>query len=218
MFDEVKKNLLDQWAVIETAPAIFIMAVLLLSVLIWAAMKWAYSARIENKDSVIELQNAQIGDYKQKLNGASPDEAKARIDALENRLQQLVADVAPRTLTKDQVDSVVQAAARVVGDIRISVLLDMASPDGKKLAGLLAVAYKQAGWRVATPSVMGIGNPPVSGLAVHVKNAAALTPAENAVIDGLRRANLEYDLQQAQFGPMPPPGPDVEILVTSKLR
>jgi hypothetical protein len=87
MLDDIRQNLLDQWQVIADAPAIFAMAVLVVAALIWIAMRWAYGARIQHKDAQIALQQAQIDDYRRKLDGASPDEARARIAALEKIAQ-----------------------------------------------------------------------------------------------------------------------------------
>jgi uncharacterized caspase-like protein len=58
-----------------------------------------YGLQFEGENYVVpKLQADQIVDYKTKLSGASPDEAKARLDALET----IVADLSPRLLSEEQ--------------------------------------------------------------------------------------------------------------------
>jgi hypothetical protein len=149
-FDDLRKSLLDQWQVIAGAPAIFIMAILLVAVAIWIALRWAYGTRLHNKDALIDLQVAQLNDYKDKLSGASPDQAKARIEALETQVQQL----APRSLNEVQSSSISAVAARM-GAHRIYVGSDMACPDGNRFARQLGHAFQNAGWSVDYPMVGG---------------------------------------------------------------
>jgi hypothetical protein len=85
MFDWHK--ILEQLAVVMTVPGPFVVAVLIVGGLIWLAVNWSYNSVIASKNGQIELLDRQVADYKSKLQGASPDEAKARIDALEARLK-----------------------------------------------------------------------------------------------------------------------------------
>ena len=57
--------------------------------MVWTTLDWADSARLKNKDEEIGLLVRQRDEYKDKLGGASPDQAKARIDALEARLKRV---------------------------------------------------------------------------------------------------------------------------------
>jgi hypothetical protein len=41
--------------------------------------EWIHSTEISGKDSTIETQKAQIDSYKDKLSGATPEEARAKI-------------------------------------------------------------------------------------------------------------------------------------------
>jgi hypothetical protein len=210
-FDWIKNSLLDQWQMIAGAPAIFIMATLIVGAAIWAVLRWAYGSMLQNKDALVALQVAQLNDYKDKLSGASPDQAKARIDALETQIKQL----APRSLEEVQTSSLVAAVARV-GAHSIDVMCDMACSDGKKFAGQLGHAFKNAGWEVRYPMLGGTENPPYSGLGLRVRDVANLNSFESAVAQGLRVAGLQFDIQKRLHNPMHP-GPEVELLISSRL-
>jgi hypothetical protein len=64
--------------VTNVAPATFLIALVIIAGVIWVALSWSYSTRIENLESRISLREDQIAYYKSKLN-----EAKKRLDALE---------------------------------------------------------------------------------------------------------------------------------------
>ena len=61
-------------------------------VVIWTIVDRIYKIRIANKDGEISLLTRQRDDYEDKLGGASPDQAKAKIDALEKREQREFVD------------------------------------------------------------------------------------------------------------------------------
>jgi hypothetical protein len=91
-------KLLNQVAVVMATPIPFIVAILIVAALIWWLMNWRYSAVISHRDAEIVLLNGQRDDYKDKFSGATPDQAKARMDALESRL----AKIEPRRQTESQ--------------------------------------------------------------------------------------------------------------------
>jgi hypothetical protein len=67
---------------ISEAPFVFGAAVLLLGAIIWAALRWRYSSIIDHRDRTIAL-------YKARLDGATPDQAKAKMDSLEGQVVSL---------------------------------------------------------------------------------------------------------------------------------
>jgi len=73
-------KLLEQRAVVTSASIPFAIAV----VVIWFVVGWSYSALLSSKrPAQIELQDRQLADYKQKLDGATPEQARAKIEALD---------------------------------------------------------------------------------------------------------------------------------------
>jgi len=76
MLDQIVKYILGEWQVIAKAPMSFMAAVLAAGAIVWVAMSWGYGREMS-------LLSQQVADYKDKLSGSSPDQAKAKIDALE---------------------------------------------------------------------------------------------------------------------------------------
>lgn len=128
-----------------------IAAVLAAVPVIWAVLGWSYRSRLQSRDDQIALLQRQRDDYKEKLGGASPDEAKARIEELERRLGP------PYPLTPAQEARLASALTRTDAEARFSVLiispLNAAEP-GERMAR----AFKRSGWTVdfeATPFLRG---------------------------------------------------------------
>jgi hypothetical protein len=87
--DQFIKYVLDEVRVIGDAPAVFAGAILLVAGVVWWIMSWRYSAIIRNRERIIAL-------YKNRLGGASPDEAKGKIDSLEGQIWTLKDRVWPK--------------------------------------------------------------------------------------------------------------------------
>lgn len=199
------------------APAVFITALVILGLGIWATLNWLYSGQIANLESTIKLKEANIADYKDKLSGASPDEAKKRLDALELAVSAL----SPRRLTEDQKSRVVRA----IGGSKavIAITADMGVGDARAYVRDFALAFQSGGWEVQLPQVMGIGNPPLTGLALRVADVGRLTEAERTLKDALEAIQVRFDIQEgkiSKLSPFPhaPVSPDAELLVSSRLE
>ena len=82
MFEQFIRYVLSEIRLIAEAPLVFGAAVLFLGAIIWAALRWRYSSIIEHRNDIIAL-------YKARLNGATPDQAKAKIDSLEGQVVSL---------------------------------------------------------------------------------------------------------------------------------
>jgi hypothetical protein len=87
--DQFIKYVLEEMRVIGDAPVVFAGAVVVIAGAIWWAMSWRYSRIIRNRERTIAL-------YKNRLDGASPDEAKAKIDSLEGQIWTLKDRVWPK--------------------------------------------------------------------------------------------------------------------------
>jgi hypothetical protein len=77
------EKFLAQLAAVKATAIPFIVAVLFCAGLVYQAVDWRYSAIIANRDSEIVLLRSQRDDYKDELNGASPDQAKKQIEDLQ---------------------------------------------------------------------------------------------------------------------------------------
>jgi hypothetical protein len=135
MIEQFLKYVLGEARLIAATPAIFIAAVLVVGVIIWTLLSWRYGGIIESKDSIIAL-------YKERLNGATPDEAKAKIDALERRVK--------LTIGSDWVSLSSSEIAKLSAEVaslpkrRIQVMYSNAF--GKDLAQSIADAFTRGGW------------------------------------------------------------------------
>jgi hypothetical protein len=139
-------KLLEQWAVVTAAPIPFAIAVVVAAGLIWLAVGWSYSSVLSGKSAQIELQDRQLADYREKLKGATPEEAKAKIDALEQTVN-LTIGRRWEALTKTEIVALA-ANLSTVPKIRVQIMYENVL--GRDLAQSFYDAFKQAGWDDAT--------------------------------------------------------------------
>lgn len=213
---EIAKSIWEQFVTVGNAPVPFIAAVLFSGWLIWLAVRREYATRLANADSTQALLERQLQDYKDKLSGATPDEARARLDALEARIDAM----GPRRLTAEQRQRMAVILDQHKGRA-IEITSDASSADATQLARGLALAFNGSGWHTQTATALGIGNPPASGVGIIVPNPASLAPEQHAVAQALTAAGLAYDIQQGnlrQPNPFERPKPVAEILLTSRLE
>jgi hypothetical protein len=124
--DSIKNQIVAEWRVIRDAPLTILAAFVFISLGAWRVVSWADGTTISGKDATIESLKTQIDSYKDKLGGASPDEAKARIDLLEKRL----VSIEPRHLSEQQISDFTQVINSMpVGRYNLSIQSDMSCSD-----------------------------------------------------------------------------------------
>ena len=109
---------------------------MLLGAIIWAALRWRYSEIIEHRNRIIAL-------YKARLNGATPDQAKAKMDSLEGQVVSLKNREWPKLAPAAVTDFENVLASQ--GSHVVSVL-----PQDRDLVFLardLVDAFKRIGWK-----------------------------------------------------------------------
>jgi hypothetical protein len=180
--------ILKEARVILGAPIAFTAAVFALGVTIWWFMEWGHGR--ENS-----LLRQQVADYKDKLSGASPDQAKARIDELERKFAALVVEVGGRRLTPEQ-HQTIERGIRVPNgaSFAITVSHEGGCPDCIIYGADFERVLRAAGWKVRSALVLGPGNRPSSGVAIGVPDAKTLTPEQLALRDAFRAAKVNFDL------------------------
>jgi hypothetical protein len=136
MFEQFVQYVLGEVRLIAEAPLVFGAAVLFAGAIIWAALKWRYSGIIKYRNHVIAL-------YKARLNGATPDQAKAKIDSLEGQVVSLKNREWPK-LTPAAVTDFERVLASQGSHI-VSVLPQ--DRDSVFLARDLVDAFKRIGWK-----------------------------------------------------------------------
>jgi hypothetical protein len=200
------KFITEQWSEIQKAPAIFMVALVLVA---WGAYLFA---RFQVKER-IALRDEQLASYKEKLSGASPDEAKARIDGLEATLKRLMDHTKARWLTEDQVDAI--SRVLIGSKHTIEIAQDSAAIDGENYSEFLHRAFEQGGWDASNPTVAGDFNVP-TGLAVVLKDLKSYTPAERRVVDALNAAGVKFDVRSFDFEEISRADTDAIVLVGVK--
>lgn len=185
----------------------------------WVALSWQYSGQITNLQSRLTLKDDQIFDYKEKLNGATPTEAKQRLDTLEAQVRGLT----PRRLTEDQKQKIAAALKKGKRGV-IEIQQDMAVADSRAYRGDFAQIFEGVGWQTILPGIMGPSISPPTGLAMEVANPGALSPAETLIQNALTSAGVEFDvIANTRLSSLPPdtggrPTPDVLLLLTTRLK
>jgi hypothetical protein len=71
-------------------PKTFLAILLAIIVVTWFVIHWFYKGTLNSKNAQIELQDRQLNDYREKLKGATPDEAKATIDDLRDKARVII--------------------------------------------------------------------------------------------------------------------------------
>ena len=159
MFEQFIQYVLGELRLIADAPLVFGAAVFFLGAIIWAALRWRYSSLIEHRNRIIAL-------YKARLNGATPDQAKAKIDSLEGQVVSLKNREWPKLTPAAVTDFESVLASQ--GSHVVSVLLQ--DRDAVFLARDLVDAFKRIGWKAKRDMSM---NDVPDGLSVWPKDDVA---------------------------------------------
>ena len=174
MFEQFVQYVLGEARLIAQAPLVFGATVLFLGAIIWAALRWRYSSIIEYRNRIIAL-------YKARLNGATPDQAKAKIDSLEGQVVSLKNREWPKLTSAAVTDFETVLASQ--GSHVVSVLPQ--DRDSVFLARDLVDAFRRIGWKAKRVTSMdevpdGLSVWPEDDVARAICNA--LTMATGALV------------------------------------
>jgi hypothetical protein len=186
---------LEEFKVIRHALFVFVAALLVITGLlfygIWQAFDWRYSGIIDNLKSDRDSARYQRDEYKDKLQGATPDQAKARMDDLEARLRLLE----PRALSADQRIQIAKSVQVPPGSFYVMVIAaDMDCTDCYQYAVDFQAILSDANWRHGMIRVMARQAASPKGVAILTPDPSAPLPEAVAVADGLRAAGIPFDL------------------------
>ncbi len=143
MFEQFVRYVLSEVRLIAEAPLVFGAAILFLGAIIWAALRWRYSRIIKHRNRVIAL-------YKARLNGATPDQAKAKIDSLEGQ----VVSLKNREWPKLTPAAVTDFESILVSQESHVVFVLPQDRDSIFLARDLVDAFKRIGWKAKRETSM----------------------------------------------------------------
>lgn len=175
----------QEWKVIGGAPFTFIIGLFLAGVVIWAIIKGMGAATESALRERISLRDDQLLDYKEKLSGASPDEARRRIEVLEKR----IAELEPLAIPQDQHEAMIKALRLVSG--KVSIFREMGSAALGKLHSQLSLVLKQAGWTVINGTGMDMSFEPDSKVTVTSPNLT--NPQFRALTDALKLGGIPFN-------------------------
>ncbi len=87
-----------EWAVLRQAPIAFCVTMLLAIAIAFAAGSWLYGRELDTQKATIEFQTQKLEDYRNKLQGASPEEAAKELGMLRSQVAELRQQVEPPKL------------------------------------------------------------------------------------------------------------------------
>jgi len=192
---------------IKANPATFIAILVAIVLVVWFIFRFSYGRVLASKNAQIELQDRQLADYRDKLHVASPQEAKARIDTLEERLRQFE----PRRLTDDQ-RKILIARARAYEHHELTILSE-ASSDCPGYAAAFEATLKEAGWVVHNWKIENPPQRPRTGIAVQVPDLNNLSTEARLLRTALVAAHVDIELINMEDFPLKSP---LQLLVTAK--
>jgi hypothetical protein len=172
MLEQFVQYVLGEVRLIAEAPLVFAAAVLFLGAIIWAALRWRYSGIIEHRSRIIAL-------YKARLNGATPDQAKAKMDSLEGQVASLKNREWPKLTPAAVTDF--ESVLASEGPHVVSVLPQ--DRDSIFLARDLVDALKRIGWKAKRDASMndvpdGLSVWPEDDVARAICNALTMATGE----------------------------------------
>ena len=202
----------------KSSPIPFWLVVGIVAICIWKYFDHRYSDMLIEKDSLLRDRSAKLDDYKEKLNGATPEDARARLDALEQKIADVAAAVAPRTLSDDQCERMVAVLEGQHGH-HVTITQELGDAGRVNLVMSIEKAFSAARWTTATRMMMRISNALSSGIGVIVPDQNNLTEPQRAIIKAFKIAEIEFDIQTGDTGNNGPYGPQsvAEIIVSPRI-
>ncbi|MGV3553207.1 hypothetical protein [Rhizobium sp.] len=165
------------WTVITQAPWAFATFAV-----IFFGLGYAFSSR--STAERLALAEARVSDYKDKLEGKSPDEAQAQLA----QLREEVSALAAYGLSKGSQQKLSESLSGISGSVRILKTTD--ASDADRLYRQVVSIFRAAGLNVTSHAIMGLDDAPDSGVTlVHWSGT------DEKLVEGVRRA-----LQAAGFG------------------
>jgi hypothetical protein len=168
-------------------------AILVAAALISCAAIWSFRGEAN-------LLRQQLAEYREKLHGASPDEAKTALDVLADEVTALQAQLKPRRVSSQQRQVITEKSKVPSGaQYAVTIVYEGGCWDCSQYAADLDDAFRSApGWLVSHRVMMGLTQRPPQGLAVVVGDPARPSPQESLLLQALQAAGIEFDVQAAR--------------------
>src|SRR5215472_9086524 len=196
------QDVANVWPVVWANKATLIPILVGIVVFEWVILSFWYSGRLASKEAEIRLQGRQLADYRV----ASPAEAKARIEALEQWLRRFE----PRQLTDDQ-QKTLRERARVHEHQELTIIFESGS-DCATYAAAFEAALREAGWDLHNWQIVNPPRRPRSGIAVQVPDLNNIPREAELLRTALVAAHVDIELINMKDFPAKSP---VQLLITA---
>jgi len=196
------QDVANVWPVVWANRATLIPILVGIVVFEWVILSFWYSGRLASKEAEIRLQGRQLADYRV----ASPAEAKARIEALEQWLRRFE----PRQLTDDQ-QKTLRERARVHEHQELTIIFESGS-DCATYAAAFEAALREAGWDLHNWQIVNPPRRPRSGIAVQVPDLNNIPREAELLRTALVAAHVDIELINMKDFPAKSP---VQLLITA---
>ncbi|MBX6425124.1 MAG: hypothetical protein IRZ09_04290 [Variibacter sp.] len=197
---------------VGSAPIAFLIIVVVAGVVMWAVLQLSYGAVLSGKNAQIAFLERRLGEWREKMGGMSPDEAKARMQALETQVKALRIRLQPRVLTPEQRQALADRA-RLRPGVRytISVVRQPDCSDCEPFAAQIVGALQESsGWTVGLGTLPGGAERPRYGLGLRVPDPLRPPPEAVQLQSALQSAGLSFDVMTGGMGTA------VELWVTER--
>ncbi len=188
---------------VAAAPVLLAIVILVAIGVIWGTVYLSYRQIITNKDAYIASLSRRVADYRDKLGGASPEEAKQQLDALRNEVATLRLRLQPRRLTTMQRQQIIDRSLLPAGaqPRPLTVIHQRDCTDCAAFAAELADALQAAGgWIVSTESIPNPNQRPRAALAIRVPDALRPPPEAKTLQQALLFAGLPFAMMSGGTG------------------
>jgi hypothetical protein len=184
---DLLKYIIGEFSVIRGAPVSFGLSVIAVGLLTFYLMTWGYG----RENSYLRT---QLDDYKEKLKGATPQEARERIDALEAAARETIGMKWP-ALTVAEMDHL---STLLAATPKVQIRIMYENQLGKELAENLHSCFRKAGW---TDVLLSTGSG--FGLGISVGHGAVVDPVRTTVERATKlRLHMHEPLQPETPGTM----------------
>ena len=142
----------------------------------------------------------QIAEYRDKLGGASPDEAKTALDILTDEVAALQAQLKPRRVDARQRQIITERLKIPTGtQYPLAIVHEGGCWDCPQYAADFDGTFRSIpGLLVSNRVTMGLTQRPPRGLAVLVSDPLHPSAQETTLLQALQGAGIEFDLQGAR--------------------
>ena len=182
---ELWNILVKEWPTLQGATVSVVTIAIAATVFGWVSGRFMYGQRIEGLKEALGNADRKIAEYKDKLNGATPEEVKARIDTLEAQLHGLK----PAELSQTQVEAF-RAAIKKAAPGGVTVARIMGGGDTSRIPKQIRTVFTECGWTVSDAMIVGVPEPSPNGITLHISPIPEFLPLSLVVKDALEAAKI----------------------------